>query len=367
MSARRPNSLNRSRLHSRRGSVILFVLGVIFLTAFLLTRFIDRAGGELLAEAKASSRAPLREEAYSTLEASLGVLASVSTTDSGLHSPEQGWKTPLAYTTQLPDKGFVTKVEVLDESGKLSLPKIDPPLLQRYLETLGCSKTDGEKVVDALMAWTRSDYSAVTNEADPHQYEGSSLPYAPPQRPLRSWEELRAIKVTRALFFDEQGQWNELGRAFCENLSLHSFTPVNVNTAPTVVLVALGMDPSQSDVVERARADPHTKRYFPSVPEASAAWGTDLTRLPVGADATCLRLRITVNQGSRIFRLEAVVVPGNTAAQTAGQGQAAAPAANATAGDAAKSTEGTTAVRSWSRNRIDYPFTILELREDSGS
>src|SRR4051812_46867390 len=57
--------------NSQRGSVIIFVLGVILLTSFLITRLMDRAAVELAAESKASSKTAMRQEAYSALEASL--------------------------------------------------------------------------------------------------------------------------------------------------------------------------------------------------------------------------------------------------------------------------------------------------------
>jgi hypothetical protein len=347
------------RRRSRRGSVILFVLGVIFLTAFLLTRFIDRAGGELLAEAKASSRAPLREEAYSLLDASLGVLASINATDGGLHSPGQGWQDPLAFTEQVPDKGYTAQVVVEDESARLPLQHTDAATLQRYLEAIGCLRADAEKVVDALQVWTKQGYTALTNEADPHQYESAPLPYGPPQRPLRSWEELRAIRVTRELFFDPEGRWNELGRKFRAGVSLHNFARVNVNGASAEVLVALGLDPQSATRIEQVRTDPHTTPYQRTLGEASTSWGTDVSTLPAGADALCLRVKVTVALGSRVYRLEAVVTPGSN-------GPAAPPPNAGQAPGTTNPTEGTTAVRSWSRNKVDYPFRILELREDTG-
>ncbi|MFI5337702.1 MAG: hypothetical protein ACHQ5A_13015, partial [Opitutales bacterium] len=310
----------------------------------------------------ASSRAPLREEAYAVLDTSLAVLGSISATDGGLHGPAQGWQDPLAFVTGVPSAGYQASVVVEDESGRLPLPHIDDATLQRYLEGLGCARADAERVIDALSVWTKQDYSATTYEADPHQYEAAALPYAPPQRPLHTWDELRAIRVTRELFFDEHGQWNDLGRRFCADASLHSFAHVNINSARSSVLIALGLDPQQTGNIERLRSDPKATPFFRTVGEASAAWGADLATITVGADALCLRLKITVSQGGRIFHLEAVVANGNTPAP--------APPPPATNGGAPGTTgtgaESTPAVRNWTRNRIDYPFRILELHEDTG-
>ena len=351
------------RRRSRRGSVIIFVLGVIFLTAFLLTKLIDRSGGELLAEAKASSRAALREEAYNVLDATLAVLASVNATDGGLYAPGQGWADPLTWVKGIPAAGYQAHVDFADESGLLSLPHVDDTTLQRYLEGIGCASADAEKLVDALNVWTKRDYSARTTEADPQQYESGPLPYAPPQRALRSWEELRAIRVTRELFFDEQGNWNELGGRFRADATLHNIARANLNATRTPVLTALGLDSTQTGQIERNRADPHALPFFRTAAEASGAWGADLTAVNAGTTVLCLRVRITVSQGGRVFRLEAVVTPGTAPAAPAAPPP---PPPNTPAGSAAAAPETIPAVRNWTRNRIDYPFVILELREDSG-
>lgn len=53
------------RRDPERGSVVIFVLGIILLAAFLITRLMDRAAVELAAESKATQRAGLRQEALS--------------------------------------------------------------------------------------------------------------------------------------------------------------------------------------------------------------------------------------------------------------------------------------------------------------
>ncbi len=347
-----------SRRPAARGSVIIFVFGVIILTAFLLTKLIDRAGGELLAEAKAGKRAPLREEAYGVLNATLAVLASVAATDGGLYAPAQGWKDPLTFVTGVPSPGYQAQVSFADESGLLSLPHTDPVTLQRYLEGLGLARTDAERVLDALLVWTKPDYTATTYEADPHQYENAALPYAPPQRPLHTWEELRSIRVTRELFFDEQGEWNELGEKFRAGLTLHDIGQINLNSAGSSVLTALGLDAQQTGNIAHSRADPRATPFYRSVPEASGAWGTDLGAVTAaGVTTTCLRIHVTISQGGHVFRLEAVVTSGKAPATTT---------VNPRISTAAAAPDTTPAVRNWTRNRIDSPFHILELREDTG-
>lgn len=364
MSAR-PQLPPRFPRHPRRGSVILFVLGVILLTAFLLTRLIDRAGGELLAETKAASRTALRDEAYSALEVTLAVLADASANDSGLHAPQQGWDNPLDYAGYEPPAGFDIAVTFEDETGKLPLASASEAVLQHYLETIGATSTEAERLTDALLAWTKADYLPRTSEADPQTYENAALPYAPPHRPLHTFEELRAVAIARELFFDADGRWTELGGRFRADVSLQTFTSVNVNTARPSVLVALGLDPTHAVALAEELTpapDPtHDPKFYRSIAEAAAVHGAELTQAGLGADVQCLRVFVTVRQGARVFTLEAVVQPGNTPA--AGPATAAT-AASTTAANASPATP--VDPRTLTRKSIDYPFRILELRETDG-
>ena len=350
---------------TRRGSVILFVLGVVLLTAFLLTRLIDRAGGELLAETKASSRATLRDQAYAALEVTFAVLADVSAGDGGLHAPQQGWDKPLEYASYEPPAGFQIDVSYEDESGKLSLASVNEAILQHYFETIGATVSEAERLTDAVLAWTRKDYLPGSSDADPRNYENTPLPYAPPQRALRTFEELRAVNVARQLFFDAEGQWTDLGNKFRAGASLYEFTNVNINSARSSTLMALGVEDTQARAVERevsAPPDPmHAAKYYRSVAEAASVYG-GLGQSGLGADVQCLRVRITARQGGRIFTLETVIQPGG----------ATGPAASANPATPAENTDPnvppSTPVdpRALTRKSIDYPFRILEIRESDG-
>jgi hypothetical protein len=273
--------------HPRRGSVILFVLGVILLTAFLLTRLIDRAGTELLAESKAANRATLRDQAYAGLEVTFAVLADVSAADGGLYAPQQGWAKPLEYASYEPPPGFDVTVAFQDETGKLPLSTVNEAVLQHYLETIGATVSDAEKITDALLVWTKKDYLPGSSDADPRNYENSPLPYQPPMRALRTFEELRAVNIVRELFFDADGKWTELGNRFRSDASLYDFSNVNVNSANSSVLTGLGLDPTQAGVVARDTAGgagpAGSQKFYRSVADAAAANGAALGLAGLGA------------------------------------------------------------------------------------
>jgi general secretion pathway protein K len=365
MSATRNQRRRFLARRSRRGSVILFVLGVIMLTAFLLTRLMDRAETELLSESKAANRSTLRDQAYAGLEVTLAVLADVSAADNGLHAPQQGWDKPLEYASYEAPAGFDVSVSYQDETGKLSLPRVNESVLEHYLETIGASVTDAERLTDALLVWTKKGYLPGSSDADPRNYENSPLPYGPPARPLRSYDELRAVSVARTLFFDADGQWTELGKRFRDGTSLYDFSNVNVNSANSSVLVGLGVDPTQADALARetsGSADPtHAPTFYRSLSDAAAVLGTGATQTGLGADVQCLRVLVTVKQGTRVFLLEAVVQPGSSSTRST------APITSADNPDPNAPPPTPVDPRALTRKSIDYPFSILELRESDGS
>jgi len=347
-----------SRRDPRRGSVVIFVLGLILLAAFLITRLMDRAAVDLAAESKASKRADLRQEALSALEASLAVLADESAVRSGLHDPAEGWDRPLALMDYQPAAGYTVGAVVEDETGKLPLPVVDEEALGSFLTAIGCPIAAQERLVDALLAWTRPGYLSVAGDTGGVAFPGAILPYVAPQRALQSFEELRAIPIARELFFDEHGEWNELGRRFRSGASLFSFGTSNVNSASGDVLLARGVAEARVAALLAARADKTSRSSYRSTAELTSAWGRETALTGLGVEALCLHVVVTVNSGARVCRLEAWVQPGG--ARTVAPARRPAGAAN-------EAVQAAASVRNNPRKRVDYPFQILELRENDGT
>jgi len=351
-------NLGSSRPNSRRGSVVIFVLGIILLAAFLITRLMDRAAVELAAESKAAQRAGLREEALSGLEASLAVLADESAARSGLHDPAEGWDHPLSLMSYVPAEGYTVETTVEDDTGKLSLPLADEAVLGAFLEAIGCPATAQDRLIDALMVWTRPDRLSTEGDADSALLAAAKLPYEAPQRALRSFAELRAIPAAREVFIDESGNWNELGRRFEAGVSLFAFNASNVNSARPEVLQARGVDASRIAAMASLREQQNSRpSIFRNAADLSAAWGGDATRPGLGTDALCLHVIVTVKSGARVYRLDAWVRPPGAAVSTA------------TGRRQTKTVEATpvASVRNNPPKKVDYPFQILELRDNDGT
>lgn len=353
----RKSSLSLRR-DPRCGSVVIFVLGIILLAAFLITRLMDRASVELAAESKAAKRADLRHEALSALEASLAVLADESAVRSGLHDVSEGWDRPLALMNYQPAAGYTVESVVEDETGKLSLPVADEEALRGFLEAIGCPITALDRLVDALLVWTKPDYLSVESDTDGATFAGAALPYAAPQRAMRSFAELRAIPAARELFFDEHGEWNELGRRFRAGASLFAFNASNVNSALPEVLLARGLDEARVAAITSARDDKNSRMsVYRSPAELAGAWGRDAAPPGLGTEVLCLHIIVMVKSGARECRLDAWVQP-------AGAGTSAPARRPAGTDNVAKPP---VSVRNNPRKSMDYPFQILELRDNDGT
>ncbi len=350
-----PSRSRHQPFRGANGSVILLVLVTVLLAAFMLTKFVQRAGTELLADARAGDQARMRREAYSALEVTLAVLADFHAVDHGLFGPAQGWDRPLAYAGYEPGAGVVVDVAFEDESGRISLPRADAATLESLFVLTGVDRNQAERASDALLGWMHPDYVPPTLEADPGNYERAAIPHRPAHRPLRSLAELASVAVVRDLFFDDIGRPNERLREFAGAVSLLSFDRVNLNAAVPAALAAKGFTAGQIAALRDSLQVPGARhRYFRGIDEAAAALGATAPLDQFGTQVLVLRINLTVRDGARRYRLSAVVAPA---------GAAVAPPRAAPAPDAAPPAQKAPV----SPKKLDYPFQVLELVEDAES
>ncbi len=366
-----------SRLGGRRGSVLVIVLVTLMFATTALLLFMDRASTDLVVDAREADAQRLQTVAYSALETTLAVLQEFQLVGNGLHSPHEGWAEPLEWAGYEPPPGMVVTVEFQDESGKLSLPRIDPVALRALFESWELPPTDSDRLVDALLGWMQKDYTPKTASAPQERdYENTPLPFHPPARPLRSFSELRAIEFVREQFFDEKGQLTELGQRFIDSVSLYDYEQPNINAAPEGVLASLGgYDPYQrrqlSDFRQGTGAFATGQRYFRSAGEVASVLGEQGVAAGFGANILALRVSVTVRDGRSFYRTEAVIAPPN------GAKLVSAPAIPAPVNEAERSTTtaetkaGATPEVAGERKTpaagagLQYPFTVLEIRENA--
>ena len=319
---------------------------------------------------RAAAARRLRREAYSGLEVTLATLQSFIQADNGLHHPAEGWGDPLGFAAWTPREGCTVEVRLEDESGKLSLPRVDATTLKNLFESWQMSPADAERLTDALLGWMRKDY--VPASGLPTDYDQQSIPYAAPGRSLRSFSELAAIDYAREVFYDEQGRPNDYWRRFVATFSLFNYQQVNLNAAQPGVLEALGFsDPSQQQRMNDYLAGTGAyvaqgPRWFSSTSDASSVLGSAALPAQAGTQIRALRVNITVREGRAEFRLTAVVAPpgGATIVQSTATSANASASGNLPSIDPAVLRTPTIAPAT-PAPRLNYPFTLLEIKENA--
>ncbi|HEY0969016.1 MAG TPA: hypothetical protein VGD88_16615 [Opitutaceae bacterium] len=348
----------------------MIVLVTLVFAATALLAFVERAGDDLLVEARAADATRLRGEAYSALETTLAVLEDFRLTGGALRSPAEGWSDPLGWVGYTPAvEGRTVEVTFVDESGKLPLPNTEFLTLVALFEHEGLTRNDAERLADALLVWSRKDYVPVTPGASrAEDYERAALPFAPPGRSLRSFSELAAIDGVREVFFDETGKPNELWAKFTAAVSLYNYPRPNVNAAPEAVLVALGTytETQRSQLRDYfAGAGTYLAQgpgYFRSPEDAGLVLGAQAVAPGFAAQIRALRINVTVRQGLSSFQLSAVVAPPNGArVVTAVVEEEATPVAASGQNQATPSA----AAPATPVADLNYPFTLLEITENA--
>ena len=360
-----------------RSSVIVIVLVVLLFTAAALTAFVEKAGNDLLVDVRATEAHRLRQEAFSALEVTLAVLEDFRTADNGLHSPAEGWGTPLAWAGWNPSEGRTVEVSLRDESGKIPLAHADMTTLTNLFETWQLPPADAGRLADAVLGWMRPGY-VYTSTLTP-DYDQDAVPYAEPQRAMRSFGELAAIDDAREVFFDENGQPNDLYWRFVDDCSLFTFSVPNVNGANADVLSAVGQyTPVQrqhvADYLEgRGQFAQQGAQWFQNSTTLASVAGLGGNAAPFGVTITALRITITVREGSSRYRLSTVVAPQGgavlnttiaTNATSAASTTSASTTASVTNTAQPASTASTAAAAAAASQSINYPFTVLEMLED---
>ena len=357
-------------------SVLVIVMITLLFTAFALVAFIEKAGNDLIVEQHEAETRRLRMEAYSALEVTLAVLEDFRLADSGLHSPAEGWNDPLGFAGYTPVNGDYTyDLSFEDESGKISLPHTYGPTLSRLFQTWNLPQIDADALADSLMGWMQRGHTYTAAVAP--DYEQYAPSYDSPNRPLRSYSELAAIDKVRDVFYDTDGQPNDLWRRFAAAVSLLNFTKPNINGAKPDALLAVGQFnlPQQQNmndfVTGTGNFTAQGPGYFRNMADAQRVAGPTGNLGAFTTTISALRILITVHDGSSQFRLTAVVTPQGGGATTVTtiatplRTQASTPAArSATSQQNQPNAAQQTTRQSGANPSLKYPFTLLEIREN---
>lgn len=356
--------LPSSPVRRRRGSVLVVVLVTILFAAMLLTRLVESSSTDLLIAMRVADRDHLRADAYGALETTLAVLMDFITIDDGLYAPAQGWADPLGYAEFTPRDGVRLEVAFEDESGKLSLPRMELDTLNALLVRLGLTSSEAKRVADGIFAWTREEHVAAEPETDASAYERRDPPTVPPYRSLRSFAELATIAVARDYFYEADGRPTPLWHEFVRAVSLYQFSTTNVNSASPTALLASGWDSMQADslkhFLEKQPDESGAKPYLQSFEEVRQQVGAATDR-NLGAKIQCLRIHVTAYQGAAQLRVSALVTWGNQASLPASVASKPPKTVSVAANEATEKTREKN--KAAPANALRYPFTVLELSE----
>lgn len=354
----------------------------LLFATFALIMFMEKASVDLLVEQREAVTRRLRIEAYSALETTLAVLEDFREAGQGLRSPAEGWSDPLGFAGYVPADGRTVEVSFEDESGKISLPKANVTVLTNLFEYWGVARADAEGLADALLGWMKRNH-VYSSSVQPN-YDQGTLPFEPPGRSLRSFQELAAIEKVREFFYDADGRPNEYWKRFAASVSLLDFARPNLNGAKPDTLAALGQFDAQGQQnigdYLRGSGDYQSRgpAFFRSPNEAQAITGPTGNTAAFGTTISALRINITVRDGRTEFKMSTVISPpgggattvqetatstrtqtSGSAALTAAQQQNRPNAAQSAPPKAAAPGQAGTAARN-----LKYPFTLLEMREN---
>ncbi len=356
--ASRRASTRAARL--RRGSVLLLVLVLIVITSAAILKFSERALAEMAGEGYHLQRNRLRGEAYSALEATLGVLALHREIDGGLYAPAQGWADPLPLAGYEPEPGREVTVEFADENGKLPLANAElaEPALVALFTDLGFEAGEVEVLTDSLIDWIDADDNTRPFGAEKEDYLRTDPAHVAANATPRSFAELAAVQGFADLMFTESGRPTPRFEEFTRRVSLWSDGNINLNTMPEETLRASGLlDTRQLETLARVRDEADGTRaagpgYFRSVRELAERVGELPGTGQFGVQTRQLGIVVTVRERQAEFRLRAVVRTDATGARGRSTGARPERASTRTTGGVGGA------------GGPEYPFRFLELVED---
>jgi general secretion pathway protein K len=372
------------------GSILIIVLVTLIFTAAALVTFLDKAQNDLLVESHRRSSDRLRLDAYSALNVTLAVLQDFYVTqNNSLHSSNEGWGDPLAWSGWSPADGNKIDISFQDESGKIPLINTKQTELNQMFLSWGMTQDNAEKLTDALLSWMKKNY--VPQMGLSPDYPSMTLPYDAPLRSLRSYNELAAIDFAKDILYDENGQPNAYWWQFVNDFSLFNYKQPNINALNNDVLIGLGQFDANS-IQNMANYMAGTGSYKVTTP-LGVQWFDTTTAIrtvagPIGqanqftTTISALRVLITVHEGSTTYHLSAVIAPKNgatTVVTTAtdvrkGTSSSTSGETSTSTGLSRSSTSGPSAASptptgsqtgtAATRSNIMFPFTVLEILEN---
>jgi hypothetical protein len=229
----------------QQASVLLLVLGTLFILSLLVTSFLDHVDEEVLYRDQQQPPVDLELEWQSYGDLTFAVLKEVKRWDEGLFSPEQFWGNPLRYAQFPKRKDLEISIKIQDETGKI--PCQANQLSQTVAGQAGQAQIgQANQAYHSLQAsWIAQcvgNWSAERKIQEIWQSILNERPVPLAKKPgefdtknekifLKNLDTLRSVDIFSNVFFSEKGWGNESWAKFKPLLTPIAVGPININTA----------------------------------------------------------------------------------------------------------------------------------------
>ncbi len=261
-------------LRSERGVALMMVLWIFMVLTVLVAEFSrgmrdDAVATQNMAEevqARGVALAGVTQGIYRTLRAHADntedETADMADPDDWL--PDGTWH-EAAYG------GGTYSVRLMDETGKISLNRVDEAMLRRILTNVGVAGDEQEELTDAILDWRDVDDLKRLHGVESEYYLKLPEPYAAKNGPFDSVDELLLVRgITQELYYGVDGAGpKKPGLKLKKNDSppiplrqifsvFNKSANINVRYAPEAVLRAVmgGEEEDVQEVLEARATDP---------------------------------------------------------------------------------------------------------------
>jgi type II secretory pathway component PulK len=248
----------RHNMSSDRGFALIAVLLVLALVGVLGAEFAYSMRLEAMSVRTFKETLIAAHLAEAAIEQAIreiaGDVAFVATDDDGLLTfyTRDRQALPRLPRTNVPLGGGHFSYRVTDEEARLNLNGATPERVDRLLQALGIDKIERDRINDSLQDWRDGNEEHRLNGAESEDtYLQLPLPYRSKNAAFDSIAELVQVKgVTSAIINGADGKPG-LGAY----VTAKSPGQVNLNSAPCIVLKALGFGDAECTAVDHARRD----------------------------------------------------------------------------------------------------------------
>ena len=145
----------------------------------------------------------------------------------------------------------VVSYRIYDEQGRLSLNFARRDRLERLLQELGLEKRESDVILDSIEDWRDADEKPRPNGAESEDYLKLAVPYRSRNANFLSTTELLQVKGVTSALFNGTHEHPPLAALITARAS---GPQVNLNTAPPIVLRAIGLSSAEVQEIEQTRA-----------------------------------------------------------------------------------------------------------------